>query len=152
MLDVLDADWDERERLDLLNSTDTEDFTLRRGSILVTYLKQALESSGVVKRVVRSVFADGGPDSLRDFPAVFKNETKEVKVQNGQKRKRLHLGDLDDEEETVPSLEMDQTPEGEEEEEDEEDDTPVIDPLLGGSESISLRQRVLTLVSCISLL
>ncbi len=149
MLDVLDADWNERERLDQPNSTDnTEDFTLRRGSILVTYLKQTRESNGAVKRVVRSAFADAGADSLRDFPEVFKNETKEVNAQNEQKRKRASLGHSGNEGENLTSSETGQTPESQEE--DEEDETPTMDPWLGGAESIALRQRVLTLVCYIS--
>lgn len=151
MLDVLDADWKERERQDSLpgtrKMTRDEGGSLLRGCLLIKYLAEAKGRSSAVKRVVRSAFADGGPDSLREFPEVFPNETKELKVWSGQKRKREDpmeeiLGNHDDEDtETVAdSFELtEQTPELFQ-------DTAV-DPWLGGAESIAQRQRLLALVS-----
>ena len=160
MLDVLDDDWMERRRQDLLDpvgkDAEREQQPLLRKCLLVKYLSEAKGRSSAVKRVVRSAFADGSPDSLKEFPEVFPNETKELKVPNGRKRKREDLrkhqiGDYDDEDEeiAIDSSELtDQTPEPSQDVED----ALVIDPWLGGSESIALRQRLLMLVSSICII
>lgn len=155
MLDVFDADWLERERQDKLAQASQEigdqEWPLLRKCLLVKYLSDAKGRSSALKRVVRSAFADGSPDSLKEFPEVFPNETKELKAQSGQKRKRAnsmkhHFGDYDDEgaDTAMDSSELtDQTPEPSQ----GADDTPIVDPWLGGTESIALRQRLLALVS-----
>jgi hypothetical protein len=153
ILDVLDADWKERERQDSLapNMTGDRGGSSLRSCLLVKYLAEGKGRSSAVKRVVRSAFANGGPDSLREFPEVFPNETKELKGRSGQKRKREDLvedrfGDYEDEdaETAVDSSELtDQTPEPFQ----DTQDTSAVDPWLGGTESIALRQRLLALVS-----
>jgi hypothetical protein len=134
MLDVLDADWNERmnSKLDL-GAPDC---------LLLRYLSEAKGRSSAMKRVVRAAFADGSPESLKEFPEVFVNETKELKLQNGQKRKRedpergsTNFGGGEDEAELTDQTSPD------------DDDMPDTDPWLGGPESIMLRQRVIVLVS-----
>lgn len=159
MLDVLDADWLERERQDGeagaaldTGSLDGEDeHKMRRQSLLVSYLSQAATSSSTMKRVVRSAFADGGKESLLEFKPVFENETKVVKHQNGQKRKRdgpvdRVIGDYGDigEEVDVTYDSSGSTPEHAQDDDDEAGLRS--DASLGGMESIMLRQRVITLV------
>ncbi len=155
MLDVLDADWTEREAQDGLDAANTQigedEGPLLRKSLLVKYLSDVKGRSSAVKRVVRSAFADGSPESLREFPEVFPNETKELKVQNERKRNREspvkhHFGDYcdDDAETAMDSAELtDQTPEPFQ----DSDNESVVDLWLGGTESIALRQRLLALVS-----
>ncbi|EKD14641.1 hypothetical protein MBM_07362 [Drepanopeziza brunnea f. sp. 'multigermtubi' MB_m1] len=158
MLDVLDEDWLERERLDVeaessdgsADSNDEHESKMLRQSLLVNYLSKAAKSSSVMERVVRSVFAAGDPDDEREFPEIFPNETKEVKHQNGQKRKREELMsrnfvDYDDEEAEVEFDSSEQTPEPN----PGADETNSISgaDYLGGMESIILRQRVITLLS-----
>jgi hypothetical protein len=156
MLDVLDADWKERERPDSLDpgagkKTRNEAESSLRQSLLVKYLAEAKGRSTAVKRIVRSAFADGGPGSLREFPEVFQNETKELKAHCGQKRKREDpmeriFGDYDndDSDTAADSSEFtDQTPEPLQ----DNDDSVAVNPWLGGTESIALRQRLLALVS-----
>ncbi len=155
MLDVLDADWVERERQDQLVSDSKkagrEQQPLLRECLLVEYLSDTKGRSSAVKRVIRSAFADGSLDSLTEFPEVFANETKELKVPNGRKRKREdstkhHIANYDDEDAGIAmdSSELtDQTPEPTQVAEG----ATVVDPWLGGSESIALRQRLLMLVS-----
>lgn len=157
MLDVLDADWVERERQDREDeppnragdSDDEYEYKMLRQSLLVNYLSETAGRSSSMKRVVRSAFADGSPESLAEFPEVFPNETREVKHQNGQKRKRddhRKFGDYDDEEAEFDSSELtDQSPESSQD--TDEDDMSSKDAWLGGTESIVLRQRVITLVS-----
>lgn len=132
MLDVLDADWYARENSKSHSGT--------RDCLLLRYLSEAKGRSSAMKRVVRSAFANGSLESLKEFPEVFFNETKELKVQNRQKRKRDEPGrtatDFDtDEAETSEQTSSDQ------------DDMPEIDPWSGGPESMILRQRVIVLVS-----
>jgi hypothetical protein len=155
MLDVLDADWVERERQDnnagAKKRRGGQQWSLRR-CLLVKYLADTKGRSSAVKRVVRSAFADGSPDDLKEFPEVFPNETKELKVRSGQKRKRqdstgqqrlLDYED-DDAEAAMDSSELtDQTPEPLQ----DTDDGLAVDSWLGGTESVALRQRLLTLVS-----
>ncbi|KAE9380487.1 hypothetical protein N431DRAFT_477409 [Stipitochalara longipes BDJ] len=155
MLDVLDADWVERDRQDMLapvsKRADREQQPLLRKCLLVKYLSEAKGRSSAVKRVIRSAFADGSPDSLKEFPEVFPNETKELKVPSGRKRKRdnsvkHHVADYDEEDAGIAmdSSELtDQTPEPSQDAEG----VSTIDPWLGGSESIALRQRLLMLFS-----
>ncbi len=159
MLDVLDADWDERKRqdsqdepLDLAEGSDDEDeCTMLRQSLLVNYLSDTAGRSGPMKRVVRSAFADGSPEGLAEFPEVFPNETKEAMHENRQKRKREDLldrkyGDYDDEESDFDFLEL--TDQNLEPSQDPDEDVMLSeDAWLGGTESIVLRQRVITLVS-----
>ena len=160
MLDVLDADWMERERQDKLNpvgkNAERQQQPLLRKCLLVKYLSEVKGRSSAVKRVVKSAFADGSLDSLREFPEVFPNETRELNPPSGRKRKREdsmkhQIGDYDDEDEGIAldSSELtDQTPEPSQDAED----ALVTDPWLGGSESIALRQRLLMLVSSICII
>ncbi|TVY19046.1 hypothetical protein LARI1_G002029 [Lachnellula arida] len=155
MLDVLDADWKERERLDResMDGVDGEcDFTMVRKGLLMKYLSEVGGKSSAMRRVVRSVFADAGPDSLKEFPEVFEDELKD---RNMLKRKRADTMDhkFGDYEEEAEISDDDSSPmraddEGEGEDEDEDEmHIPLVDPYLGGTESIALRQRVLTLLS-----
>jgi hypothetical protein len=149
MLDVLDADWDEREAQDETDPTQMDIFKLRRNCMLVKYLSDVKGRSSVLKRVVGSIFVDGGSEDLRTYPEVFTNETLELKPQNGQKRKReddfeYKYGDYNDEEEI---LEFDSGIPASSQETDDGNGTAAPDPWMGGPESIAMRQRVLVLVS-----
>ncbi|TVY34668.1 hypothetical protein LOCC1_G007357 [Lachnellula occidentalis] len=148
MLDVLDADWKERERLDRegMDGVDGEcDYNMVRKGLLMQYLSGVGENSSAMRRVVRSVFADAGPDSLNEFKEVFDSETKD---NNGQKRKRadtVNFGGYDDDDECADGYSSPVRAD-EEDEDDDEMHIPLVDPYLGGTESIALRQRVLSLV------
>jgi hypothetical protein len=159
MLDVLDADWFEREEQDLerqgiydtaLGDGAVEgcDYTMCQKTLLIIYLSGAKGRSGPMKRIIRSAFADGSAGSLKEFPEVWPNETKEVKPSNAQKRKREEepgFGDYDNDEEISLSLEVtDQILESSQESEED----IVQDSWLGGTKSIALRQRVIVLVRC----
>lgn len=146
MFDVLDADWKERERQDLLG--EEESFALRQESILAMYFEDVRGRSTVVKRVVRSMFADGGVESLREFKEVFPNETRDPPSKASKKRKRESLpedsfGDYDSDEGVLDSSEL---PDASPLEEDHAA-TSEANVWLGGTESIALRQRGIALVS-----
>ena len=149
MLDVLDADWKEREAQDVEDLVTEDDYKMRRNSLLLKYLSDVRGRSSALKRVVGSIFVDGGSEDLRAYPEMFPNETLEVKAQNGQKRKRKEdfehkFGDYNDEED---DLEFDLETPASSQETDDGSGTPTADPWMGGPDSIVLRQRVLTLVS-----
>jgi hypothetical protein len=161
MLDVLDADWKEREAQDVEDAafkerlkTDPEakcEYKLLRNSLLVSYLWGVRGRSSALRWVVGAAFVDGSSEDLRAYPEVFQNETKEVKAENGQKRKRedefqYKFGDYDNEEDNV-EFDSAGTPPASSQETDDEDSISTSDPWMGGSESIVLRQRVLALVS-----
>jgi len=165
MLDTLEADWNEREQRDknddafklrLEEDQNAEcDFKMLRKSLLVTYLSGAKGRSSAVKRIVKAAFADGGPDDSRAYPEIFENETREVKVLAGQKRKRddrvaileERYGEYDEDEAEDVSFDCSQF---EDENTETTSDVDCSVPVLGGPDSIALRQRVLTLLSRVS--
>jgi hypothetical protein len=149
MLDVLDADWKEREAQDEEDLAPEDIFKLRRSCMLVKYLSDVRGRSSALKKVVGSIFVDGGSEDLRAYPEIFTNETLEIKAQNGQKRKREDdfdhkFGDYNDEED---DLEYDSGTPAPSQETDDENGSSAPDSWMGGPESIALRQRVLVLVS-----
>jgi hypothetical protein len=163
MLDVLDADWNERaiqdEENGFLRSTtrgrhsDAQcRFEMLKGSLLVNYLLDVRQRTSVAKRVVGAVFTDGGPEDLKKYPEVFPNETKEAKDTTNQKRKRddelnVGFGGSSSEEEEGDIDEASASPPGLQERAALNGGSINPDPWMGGPESILLRQRVLTLVS-----
>lgn len=157
MLDVLDDDYNERARLDLErheahpeNSDPEAEHKLLKGCLLIRYLSDVRRQSRAVRRIAKAIFADGSSDYLKEFPEVFKNETKELKVENAQKRKRADTikergfggydDDISEEDLLSPNHTMSR-------DEDEALTKNAIN--LGGAESIMLRQRVFALVSVI---
>ena len=149
MLDVLDADWQEREAQDEADPAPQDIFKLRRNCLLIKYLSNVRGRSSALKRVVGAIFVDGGSEDLRAYPEVFTNETLEIKAQNGQKRKREDdfehkFGDYNDDED---DLEFESGTPAPSQETDDVHESSLSDPWMGGPESIALRQRILVLVS-----
>lgn len=87
MLDVLEADWEERSRL---NEDSLED------CLLMSYLLDAGTSSSMIRRVVKSVLANGDVDASRAYPEVFDNETRDWTTSAGAKRKREFKVELEE--------------------------------------------------------
>jgi hypothetical protein len=161
MLDVLYADWDERNAQDdkAFRTKIKEDpatqckFTNLRESLVTKYLADVKGRSTAIRRIVGAIFTDGGADDLQNYPEVFQNETQEVRAQKGQKRKRegefnngtSGFGDdaLDDQS-LLSSQLSDATPPPSQSTDNGE---VAPDPYMGGPESIVLRLRVLALVS-----
>jgi hypothetical protein len=154
MLDVLTKDYDERANLDreaqeaLPPGSDAKyKDKLIKESLLIQYLSEVRGKSSAVRRIAKAIFANGGSESLNEFTEIFKNETKELKIENGQKRKRAdtnqdnNFGGYDDDvaDEDLHSIESDMS-------ENEEGDGPDGDAYLGGAESLMLRQRIFALV------
>jgi hypothetical protein len=138
MLDVLVADLEEQ----FLQETPQD-------SLMSLYLK-GKENRTAWREVMAAILADGSSISMNKFGEVWKNETKERKVKEGEERgavKQMNLdegnfGDYDvadDEDEPMAEDEQDNAVEEAPVDEHSND--------LGGPESIALRQRFLRLVS-----
>lgn len=159
MLDVLDADWNDREFQD----RETHEKKLRRDpkaerrhkllrqSLLIKYLSQVKGRSAGLRHIVRAIFADGNYESLRAYPQVFKDETKDPEAQVGHKRKRVPtLSGMDrnhrGKDQEPPSSESTETENSSQEVFEELDDELSI----GGPDAIFLRQRLLAIVCLLS--
>ncbi|KAF4124226.1 hypothetical protein GMORB2_5942 [Geosmithia morbida] len=108
MLDAMDKDWEERERLDAeahqaAGTTGDVPVTARRESIVTMYLDQQTGRRGSFKAVIKALLADGGPISSAAFREVFDKETRGPKRKkpssssSSRKRKRETL-DLENDE------------------------------------------------------
>lgn len=99
MLDVLDADWAERQRLDLeahdaRARAGPEPTAFRRDSMIVMYMDQRDDRHAGLKRVVKALLADGGSLSSSAFPEVFDREPRRPRKAS-RKRKREQVLDVD---------------------------------------------------------
>ncbi|KAG4412312.1 hypothetical protein IFR04_014553 [Cadophora malorum] len=146
MLDVLEHDWTQREQEDL---AEEDCWNLRRQSLIVKYLADAVDKSYAMKRIVRSAFADANAESLKDFPEIFPNETK--KLSYGQKRKRddplgKMFGSYDDEDEA----EFESDGSSQSSQDGDENEIMSGEDWLGDMDTMALRQRVIMLLSRVS--
>lgn len=116
MLDVLEADYDERRRLDREREGEEDDegddeercreYRMLQDSLLVSYIMPKNSRSSPIKPILSALFADGSSSSTSIYAEVFKNETK-VASKSTKKRKRYHVdlendnfGDYDDDSST----------------------------------------------------
>ncbi|KAF6839735.1 hypothetical protein CPLU01_01607 [Colletotrichum plurivorum] len=97
MLDVLEADFKQRKRMDqeASNSSQTPEWTNLRESMIVEYIKQTTDSNSSGLSLIRqAIFADGSAQSLRRFPEIFHKETKGL-PNDDKKRKRMATLDIE---------------------------------------------------------
>lgn len=99
LLDVLDADWAERERLDqeaheACGKRGDEPITSRAESIIHMYMKQRDGRHTGHTRIMKALFADGGSLSSSAFPEVFEKEPRGPRKAS-RKRKRNQTLDLE---------------------------------------------------------
>ncbi|KPM43487.1 hypothetical protein AK830_g3057 [Neonectria ditissima] len=100
MLDVLEADWAERERCDKeAHQLAGEDSEMPRASreqaIILMYMEQQDgRTQGGIKGIIKALFADGCEISSSAFREIFDKEPKGPRKQS-TKRKRDHVFDLD---------------------------------------------------------
>lgn len=151
MLDVLEADYEERTRLDQERGRKEhfEEHGMLKESLLMSYVAPRNHRSNPLRSIVTALFADGNPSSRAIFTEVFSKETK-VASKNKKKRKhsRINLdndefGDYDDDSSTGGSEPP--TPENQRTSEKGLYSTSWADTAL--AESIPLRHRVFALVS-----
>lgn len=162
MIDVIEADWKELPNLNDKKFTakqyaDPEAMhEVFQDRILVQYISAGSNYSTALRRIVKSVFVDGSIDAVKAYPMVFENETRKEAPHSGLKRKRAARLDLnedkygdyyenEDEESGVntpdPSWPTDSIARG--------SDTPSTASMADDPEAVTLRLRILALVSCI---
>lgn len=158
LLDVLDADWWERKAMDVA-ATNAEDGSPSCKYIQDSLLAQYLGASShnlngtAIRRIIKSAFADGSLQSMKAYPEIFENETKDIKKNVSQKRKRYDSKDVkgkdfgDDSEEEEEELTSDTSESPEESaQKPSKKGSPTYSSTIGDPDSIHLRQRVITLV------
>ncbi|PYI12293.1 hypothetical protein BO78DRAFT_356177 [Aspergillus sclerotiicarbonarius CBS 121057] len=218
MCDVLESDWNERLRQQreakpsdtsspkpapITSPTKTRSKKKHKGkgqdedpsrqilkdSLIFRYISGASATYGRNRRIVRSIFADGGSTSRNEFREVFHNELKHAKTDSSNSKKRSAQVNIDEEEFGDYLTDDDEIEEEDENDEEEESYAPValgpgintprgpyggsapssriIVPIeqiptkhipymhgdvgfFGGMRSLSLRQRLLYLLSTVS--
>lgn len=103
MLDVLEEDWAERERLDMEahddtkggGSTSTAPTTMREQSILLMYMEQRNGPQGGFKAIMKALFADGGSLSTSSFHEVFEKEPRARRQDEATMKKRKREDKVD---------------------------------------------------------
>ncbi|KAI1114859.1 hypothetical protein F5Y14DRAFT_441001 [Nemania sp. NC0429] len=104
MLDLLEADLQERHRLDMQN--DSDDMPLLQNSILASYIAQRSgRTTDVVMWIMKALFADGSMSSTSVFQEIWYREhkCKSRRAANKRKRDKVNIdkgeygGYLDDE-------------------------------------------------------
>lgn len=168
MLDVFEADWND------IPSIHDEEYTEKKrvdpeamddryqNCILIQYLSEGAGSSTALRRIVKSIFADGSMDALKAYPEIFKDEVWEANAKTGTKRKREVKLNLDEDD-------YGDYLQNEDDEDDDDDNTPapsqsdVSSPsatedsnapstasIAEDSEAVTIRLRLLALVSSTS--
>lgn len=108
MVDVLEADYEERKRLDIERegSQESYEYQLLQESLLVSYIMPKNNRVSPLKPIISALFADGNTSSQAIFKEVFTRENK-VASKNSKKRKRDRVdlendkfGDYDDDSST----------------------------------------------------
>ena len=128
----------------------------RTASMIVKYLSADSPPTGGGRKVVHAVFADGTPRNTAVFPEVWKNETKERKNASGETRRPSlkvdveegNYGDYDASESSELEKPLPDCPPSPNSPPPEQ----VIDVTapLGGNHALSLRLRLLSLLSTVS--
>ncbi len=102
MLDVLEADWNDTTRVQddgytRKRSVDPEAMeNVYQNCIFTQYISDGARSSTAIRRIVKSIFADGTVDALKSYPEVFRDEIREANAKTGTKRKREVKLNLDE--------------------------------------------------------
>lgn len=108
MVDVLEADYRERKRLDVEGegSQESYEYRLLRESLLMSYVVPKNSRVSALKPIISALFADGNTSSQAVFKEVFTRENK-VASKSSKKRKRDRVdiendkfGDYDDDSST----------------------------------------------------
>ena len=103
ILDFLEADWD--VCIDLSTNADTGREAVLQESLLWQYLVGQAETinRNMRRRFVKSILAMATPDSLKDFPEVWSEETMEPKKRKNNEQPvrevNFETGDMADYEE-----------------------------------------------------
>ena len=88
MLEVLQADWTERERMDEAAGPQAHSVQHRSNSILAIYMAESNGGGRGQKGIMKALFADGGELSSSAFQEVFDKEPRGPSKKENKKRKR----------------------------------------------------------------
>lgn len=170
MVEVLEEDWGLRMGMggEMEGGEEEEGGSGEKGvegSLIVRYLRLEGGKLGGNRRVVRAVFADGGAKALNEFGEVFRNETRgrrggegglkrmerKVNVEEGEFADYLEEDDDDDDgdDDVVggkPALE----PASKDATSALHDSSTDASALLGGMDALTLRLRLLALLSSVA--
>lgn len=160
MIEVFERDWEARG-FDVGEDGTPNDGKpdLREDSIIVRSLISR-GSSGKERRILRAIFADGRLRAAGEFTEIWKNETKERKQDTDLKRisKKIDIATDD----YGDSMDEDRDSELEDSDTNPQEDLPSLSPSstttlpdlsepLGGSSSLNLRYRLLSLLLAVSI-
>lgn len=103
MVDVLEADWKERERQDyeaqerMGSDGDNDDqvFEFRRASIIAAYIEQQTVSQTGFRSIIKALLADGGSLSSATFREVFDKELRGPRKDTKKRKHADHRVDID---------------------------------------------------------
>ncbi|EAT78306.2 hypothetical protein SNOG_14435 [Parastagonospora nodorum SN15] len=155
MLDFLEADWNFCQRR---SKDEVDRDVILQESLLWHYIigHTATVNRATRRRIVKAVYANASPESLKDFTEVWEKETE------GPKRRKedeqfgkvdFETGDMGgyDEDEEMHDVEEEPTDDkGSDEDCDEEGLRGAIEQL-GGADAIGLRQRLIALLTEVAL-
>lgn len=156
MLDVLDADWKERERCDLEvhdanGKVGEAPVTSRQESMIVMYMNQQNGRQGGFKAIIKALLADGGSLSSTSFQEVFDKELRGPKASKKRKRDQAldlendKFGDYFDDESISSGVSEPPTPQKPRDGRPEDDTLGSTNP--GLAESTDVRLRLFGLIS-----
>ncbi|KAL9030881.1 MAG: hypothetical protein Q9196_001024 [Gyalolechia fulgens] len=158
MIDVLDKDWTLRAHMHTEGEDSEED--PRESSIIVRYLSSGDTVARQERRILRAIFADGSSRSTAEFPEIWRNETKERKtdadITKSESRLDIETDNWGDymRDDASSSSDLAGTPPLESPTKssltESTDSVPDVSAPLGGSESVILRFRLLSLLSTVS--
>ncbi|KAL2870517.1 uncharacterized protein BJX67DRAFT_287300 [Aspergillus lucknowensis] len=74
MCEVLEDDWDERLRIE--REEQSNDARALKDSMIIRYISNSNTGFGRNRRILRSIFADGGANAVNEFREVFHHELK----------------------------------------------------------------------------
>ena len=151
MLEVLEADWEAREH--------GEGEEAEAKSLIIKYISSGTTTAGKHRRILRAIFADGRTKSVAEFGEIWHNETKGLKKDTDIKKadKKIDIeadnyGDyMDDEDDEDLEDSPDEAPSSPLEQPSQpQDSIPNVAQDLGGMDAVTLRLRLLSLLSKVS--
>lgn len=163
MVDVLQKDWEARGiGFDEGGAPNEDEDDPREKSIIVRSLNPDDGTTGRERKLVRAVFADGGPRAAGEFTELWKNENKERKkdadVRKIDKKIDIEMDDYgdymdEDKESDLEDVDPDSSDDAYKSRLNEPNSVASLPDLanpLGGMDAINLRLRILSLLSTVS--
>ena len=151
LIEILETDWNIRQEL-------LKDDALEK-SLIVKYIRSGSDIVGKERRILRAVFADGHARAVTEFSEIWQNETKTLKkdgvIKKAEEKMDIEADNYGDymEEENDADLEDSES----------EPPSPSAGPVdcfdgsnsdvaqtLGGTDAVTLRVRLLSLLSKVS--